>query len=198
MEASKLKDILDSHKLWFSTKGNQGTRATLRDADLSGANLRDADLWSADLRDADLRGADLRDANLICANLTRANLRGADLRGANLRGANLCYANLTDADLWRANLYGAYLGGANLTDAILPDISWVIPGCLVRLNRINYAFYLEKENKPVNFIQDSIGFIIQNNSEEETFDMLVEDRIIRGIPDWVKLSGLRQTSAEPI
>lgn len=28
--------------------------------------------------------------------------------------------------------------------------------------------------------------------EKETFDMLVEDQIIRDIPDWVKYSGLKQ------
>jgi hypothetical protein len=72
----------------------------------------------------------------------------------------------------------------------LPDISWIIPGCLVQLNRVMDGFYLEKEDDQQNFIQDSFGFIVQNNSEEETFDMLVVDRIIRGIPDWVKYTGL--------
>ena len=53
----------------------------------------DADLWGADLRDANLRGADLwgadlRDADLRDADLWGANLRDADLRGANLRDAN--------------------------------------------------------------------------------------------------------------
>jgi predicted XRE-type DNA-binding protein len=54
------------------------------------------------------------------------------------------------------------------------------------------GFYLEKERKWDNFVQDSLGFLIQDNSEEKTFDMLVGDRIIRGIPDWVKYSGLKQ------
>ena len=126
-----------------------------------------------------------------------ANLHGADLTGANLRGADLYRANLRGADLYRADLTGAdlsrvYLGGANLTNAILPDISWIIPGCLVQLNRIKYDFYLKKEDKYENFIQDSFGFFIQNNGAEKTFDMLVEDRIIRNIPDWVKYSGLNK------
>jgi len=81
---------------------------------------------------------------------------------------------------------------------ILPDISWIIPGCLAQLNEIKYCFYLEKENKHENFIQDSLGFFIQNNSEEGTFDMLVEDRIIRNIPDWVKYSGLKQAATESV
>ena len=129
-------------------------------------------------------------ANLHGADLTGANLRGADLYRANLRGANLHGADLTGADLSRV-----YLGGANLTNAILPDISWIIPGCLVQLNRIKYDFYLKKEDKYENFIQDSFGFFIQNNGAEKTFDMLAGDRIIRNIPDWVKYSGLRQVES---
>ena len=103
--------------------------ADLRDADLRGANLRSANLYSANLRGADLRGADLysadlnganlRDANLYSANLSCADLRSADLRGANLRCANLSGANLRDANLSCANLSGANLRDANLSCANL-------------------------------------------------------------------------------
>ena len=152
MEASKLKEILEQHKLWIDGKGGKY---------------------------ADLSGAKLNGANLICAYLTHADLRGANLDGANLTGANL--------------------GGANLTDAILPDISWIIPGCLVQLNQIkHYGFYLEKERKWDNFVQDSFGFIVQDNPIEKTFDMLVEDRVIRNIPDWVKYSALKQIASESV
>jgi uncharacterized protein YjbI with pentapeptide repeats len=64
-------------------------RAVLSDADLSGAVLRDAVLSGADLSGADLRGADL----------SGAVLRGAVLRGADLSGAVLRDAVLSDADL---------------------------------------------------------------------------------------------------
>ena len=124
-----------------------------------------------------LDGKEGKRANLIGADLTGANLKNADLQGANLQGANLTGANLT---------------GANLSNAILPDISWIIPGCLAHLNNIMDELYLEKERKWDNFVQDSFGFFIQNNGAEGTFDMLVEDRIIRNIPDWVKLSGLKK------
>ncbi len=123
--------------------------------------------------------ADLTGANLIGANLNRADLWGANLWGANLSGADLNCANLT---------------GAILSGAILPDISWIIPGCLAQLNEIKDSFYLVKERKWDNFIQDSLGFFIQDNAIEKTFDMLVEDRIIRNIPDWVKYSGMKQLS----
>ena len=131
------------------------------------------------------------------ADLRVANLEGANLEGANLRYAKLGYANLIGANLIGANLEGANLEGANLEGAVgLPNVSWIIPGCLVQLNNFKYGFYLEKENKFKNFVQDSLGFFIQDNPIEKTFDMLVEDKIIRGIPDWVKLSGLKQIASE--
>ena len=178
MEASVLKEILDQHKLWIETKGKQGKCADLRGANLHGANLNGADLTGANLENAYLWGADLRYANLTDANLYRANLGGADLKGADLTGA--------------------YLSDAYLSNAILPDISWIIPGCLVQLNQINYGFYLEKNSKWEDFVQDSFGFIVQNNGAEGTFDMLAGDRIIRNIPDWVKYSGLKQIASESV
>ena len=170
MKQTELNKILEQHKFWVDGKG--GKRALLHGANLGGA---------------DLYGADLHAAYFYRANLTGANLRDADLTDAFLEGANL-----TGADLTGANLTGAYLKDANLSNAILPDISWIIPGYLAQLNKIRHHFPLEKENKMRNFVQDSFGFIIQDNREEKTFDMLVEDRIIRNIPIWVKYSGLKQ------
>ena len=184
---SELNEILDQHKLWVVTKGKQGKCANLKDAILWGASLVGADLTGANLLGANLCGADLAGANL-----SYADLLGANLRGAFLEGANLCGANLEGANLEGANLRGANLSAANLTDAILPDISWIIPGCLVQLNNFKYGFYLEKEDKYDNFVQDSFGFFIQNDVAEDTFDMLLGDRIIRGIPDWVKYTVLKQ------
>ncbi|ECF0597811.1 pentapeptide repeat-containing protein [Salmonella enterica subsp. enterica serovar Give] len=103
MNSAYLSKILEEHKVWITSMHESGSRANLRDANLRGADLRDANL-----RDANLRGADLRDANLY-----GANLRGADLYGANLYGANL---------------RGADLYGANLRGADLPDLTFVILG----------------------------------------------------------------------
>ena len=191
METSKLKEILEQHKLWLDGKGRKR-------ANLCGANLEGAYLAGADLRGADLRGANLTDANLNCASLYRANLEYANLNDADLTGANLQGATLTGATLTGANLNHANLTYANLEGAILPDISWIIPGCLVQLNKNHYAFYLEKEGKYDNFVQDSLGFFIQDNVEEKTFDMLAGDRIIRNIPDWLKYTGLRQIASESV
>ena len=191
MEQLQLKEILEQHKLWIDGKGGKCANleyANLRGADLTGANLRGADLTGANLRGADLTGADLSCASLIDTNLSRANLQGANLTHADLKVANLKDANLGGADLTGANLHCA-----DFYNTILPDISWIIPRCLAQLNEVKYGlFYLRKENKFENFIQDSLGFFIQNNPIEKTFDILVGDRIIRNIPDWVKYTGLRQ------
>ena len=71
MEASKLKEILEKHKMWLN--GEEGGER---------ANLRGADLRWANLYRANLREADLYKANLNGANLSRADLRVADLSGA--------------------------------------------------------------------------------------------------------------------
>ena len=98
MNSAELSKILDEHKVWVTSFGENGSKANLYGSDLYGANLR-----GANLSGADLSGADLSDANL-----SDANLRGADLRGA---------------DLYGANLYGSDLRGANL-----PDLTYVIIG----------------------------------------------------------------------
>jgi len=208
-----LKEILDLHKLWLETDNKQGKCAFLANvnlanvnlanvnlsfvnledtnltgANLTGANLEDTNLTGANLEDTNLKGAKLTGADLYCAEFRGANLRDANLSGANLEGANLKGANLRDANLSGANLYCAYLNNA----IGLPDISWIEPGILVQLNHVYNNFYVGKEWKQDNFIQDSIGMFIQNNPEDETIDMLVGDRIIRNIPDWVKYSGMKK------
>ena len=80
MEASKLKEILEKHKMWLNGEEG-GERANLRGADLRWANLKGASLRGADLREADLRRANLICADLICADLSEADLRGTDICG---------------------------------------------------------------------------------------------------------------------
>ena len=101
--------------------GTDLSGANLSEANLYGANLSGADLKSANLYRADLSGADLKSANLLVADLRVANLSGADLSGANLSGAYLSEANLYGANLYCANLYGADLYGANLYGAYLSE-----------------------------------------------------------------------------
>ena len=84
--------------------------------DLSGANLREANLW-----EANLQGANLQDASLFGAYLEGAILLGADLQGATLAGANLQRANLSNAYLQSANLQNANLQNASLRTANLQN-----------------------------------------------------------------------------
>jgi uncharacterized protein YjbI with pentapeptide repeats len=93
--------------------------ANLRGADLSKANLNAAKRSGADLRAANVSEADLRVADLSKANLSAAKLSGADLRQADLRQANLSGATLHEADLFKADLSGAILSGAKLIAADL-------------------------------------------------------------------------------
>ena len=87
MEQAKLDKILDNHKLWLRTDGEQGERANLEGAHLERANLE----W-ANLEGANLEWAHLERANLEWANLEGANLEGANLERANLEGANLDFS----------------------------------------------------------------------------------------------------------
>jgi len=82
------------------------------EVDLSGANLRGANLYEVDLSGANLRGANLYEVDLSGADLYEADLSGANLYEADLSGADLSEANLSEANLYGANLNGAELNCA--------------------------------------------------------------------------------------
>ncbi len=102
------------------------------DADLTGADLRHANISSVDFSGANLqqanlsfarsqpgaaaifRGANLHRANISDASLTGVNLENAQLDRTNLQRVNLMYAKLIGANLQNANLTGATLVGADL------------------------------------------------------------------------------------
>lgn len=65
MNKERLKEILEQHKLWMESLGDEGDRANLSEADLYGANLSEADLRGANLSEADLRGVNLHGATNI-------------------------------------------------------------------------------------------------------------------------------------
>ena len=131
--ADELKIIIEKHNHWLNNDcvGCENMRADLSYADLTNADLSCVDLTNADLSYANLSYADLTSANLTnvnlsyadltSANLTSANLNYATLASTNLTNVNLSYADLTNADLNYANLLNADLTYADLTNADLTN-----------------------------------------------------------------------------
>lgn len=81
------------------------------EARLTGARLTGCNLSRAQLDGAECDRVDFEGANLLRAQLRFASLRGASLRGAELRWARLDGAHLEGAQLDFANLRGAHLDG---------------------------------------------------------------------------------------
>jgi uncharacterized protein YjbI with pentapeptide repeats len=94
-------------------------RANLKKAALQGVDLKNANLRGTDLSSADLRGADLNRTNLVRTNFSAANLTEANFSAANLSEANLSDANLSDANLSETVLLGALFLEADLNRANL-------------------------------------------------------------------------------
>ncbi|MFN9671922.1 MAG: pentapeptide repeat-containing protein [Microcystis sp.] len=120
-----LAETTDSHKIKFldlsgtNLRGANLILANLNGANLIGANLNEAYLYGAYLNEAYLYGAYLNRAYLNEAYLNRAYLDRAYLNEAYLNGALLDRADLIGADLNEADLIGANLNRANLNRANL-------------------------------------------------------------------------------
>jgi len=95
------------------------SKAELWGSDFSKADLSKADLWRADFSKADLWRADFTGANLTGADFTGANLTGTDFTGANLREANFIKAHIDGGFFPEANLEGANLSEGYLCGAFL-------------------------------------------------------------------------------
>lgn len=96
--------------------------------DLSGVDLKGANLVNAKLAGADLVNANLVNAKLAWANLTDANLTDANLEGAYFRGTRLINAILERARVIGAELVNAILNGANLRGTDFSDSTITNPG----------------------------------------------------------------------
>ena len=113
--------IMDSHQR-FPLKRRNLTGFNLREADLGRTNLRAVDLSVVDLSSACLDGAVLTEIDLTGANLQGANLEEADLTKAKLSKVNFCFSNLqrvafNKADCSNAIFRQSDLGAADLTGA---------------------------------------------------------------------------------
>jgi len=97
--------------------------ANMRQADGSGAYLRNADLSHANLEKARLLLADLRNVKFISANLKSADLSSAFLQDADFSGANLSNCRLTKSHLAKANFNNATLTKTDFRGAreLTPD-----------------------------------------------------------------------------
>ena len=124
VKSFNLQEIIALHKIYVETDGMEGRCADIQGADLTNANLTEANLQGADLTNANLRYANLTDADLTNANLQGADLTEAILTDADLTNANLQGAVLTNADLQGAILTNANLRYTNLTGADLDFSAW--------------------------------------------------------------------------
>lgn len=88
-----------------------------RDADLTGAAMKDATFSRGDLSGAIFSGVSAARAKFISARLTDVNFSGATLREADFTNADLSGASFEGADLNRARLFRANLRGVNFTNA---------------------------------------------------------------------------------
>jgi uncharacterized protein YjbI with pentapeptide repeats len=118
IKETQLLEILEAHKKWL-IGDPKGCKANLSGADLRGANLYQANLSETDLSGANLSKADLRRSNLTKANLSEADLQGANLFMADLREANLHKVHLHRSHLVMANLQKINWDGADLYGASL-------------------------------------------------------------------------------
>jgi uncharacterized protein YjbI with pentapeptide repeats len=114
-----LKDVLNDHSLWSLSLGKEGILADFKNlkldkANLIGANLPYAKLQFTSLKGANLSGINFRQADLLNSSLVGANLDGADLEGANLSGVDFSFSKCMGANFADANLEGANFEEANL------------------------------------------------------------------------------------
>jgi uncharacterized protein YjbI with pentapeptide repeats len=123
----ELQVILSEHKTWIRTSFREG-----RQADLSGAKLR-----NVEIRDTDIHKANFSYSDLSYANLTRANLGETILRGANLTCAQLEEAGLHGVDLTEMDLSSVTLANAEMGSTIL--VRATLKGSVLRGVRFNDA-----------------------------------------------------------
>ena len=137
-------------------------RLDLREADLSGADLRRVNLVRADLSYANLSGADLSHANLKRVNFTGTKLSYANLSEADMGGALLVETNFAEATLSHCRIYGIAAWGVELKGARQNNLiisRWDEPTITVDNLKIAQFIYLLLDNAE---IRDAIDTIAKN------------------------------------
>lgn len=204
MNQHQIDKMVADHLLWLQNDPN-GIRFDSINQDLRGLNLAEKNLTKACFPATNVSNFCFHGFSLDNASFQISKLIGADFRDA-----ILTFVDFRDADLTNANLQGADLTGANfgmsdthsaiLKNTKMPDISWLKSGCLVKINEIRYGFWLEvdgvepDDQEHVDFSSNSVGIYLKNHSKnDKTFDLLTDNKLIRGIPSWVKYTGLSQS-----
>jgi uncharacterized protein YjbI with pentapeptide repeats len=132
--AHELKALLEEHRRFVTSGGQEGRMAVMDGADLrplqnlagwrlTGFAARQAIAIDMDFSDCQLQAAKLEGADLRGANFTGADLRGVSFRNAKLahavfKGANLGQLKLGDGSALAADLTGAEFAEDQLRDAI--------------------------------------------------------------------------------
>ena len=119
-------------------------KLSFRFANLSGANLIEADFNKVILKGADLTKtmlclADLTEADLTKTTLYWTDLREANLTEANLREADLTFVNLTDANLTGADLRGVHVNKAGIMEVMDMQAMGMLQSHLVEMARANFT-----------------------------------------------------------
>jgi len=123
--------------------------ASLNNVSAIGATFIETDLSGAQLRDAELTGADFTHANLTDADLTGANLTRATLVETILEGAHLDGCTVYGTSVWQVRLQGAQQRGLVVTPSNQPQIT-------VDNLAVAQFVYLLLENRAIRDVIDTI------------------------------------------
>ena len=119
-EKSDLQKLMiqqrEEHAVILRQLAVNGKKRSLRGYDLTGTILDDIDLAAVELVETSFRDAQVSKANLQDANLTGADFSGAHLKDVDFSRANLSWATFADAKLQNVNFDQANLRGAQLSE----------------------------------------------------------------------------------
>ena len=181
--------------------GRLVTQNDLSEADLHGANLREAYLTIVNLRGASLGNADLSGANLMGADLTGAWLRKTQFTSATIGNTNFANVNLSEAiGLDNVNHSGpseistntlirskgkipeVFLKGCGLSDWEIELVKLYKPDLSnEEINNIQYKMYDLRARQA---IQISPLFISYSHADSEFVDMICDNLTQKGVRYW--------------
>ena len=125
------------------TGGNRKIGASLLYADLSFSSLRELNMSKADLRYARFYGCDLTEASVSAANAEgsgwrQAILRGASVAGTNFKGADWRGADVREIELYHTCLYGVQIDEETQMDPRVRDMWHVANGRSPRGHKVDH------------------------------------------------------------